>query len=30
MNAVSYFCNVPFFFFLALKENVIYDISLGF
>ena len=30
MNAVSDFCNVPFFLFLVRKENVIYDISLGF
>lgn len=30
MNAVSDFCNVPFFFFLVRKDNVIYDISVGF
>ena len=30
MNAVSDFCNVPFFFFLVRKENVKYDISVGF
>ena len=29
-KVVYFFCNVPFFFFLVRKENVMNDISLGF